>query len=402
MDLEKRLVSGAPCDIYALAGSLFEFHPTVMNADGAEAAGIRCLFVLYGAAYYRHSANLDMLVDRDHPWSRELLKRYNREKHCHAAASVVLQINDAIISDNIIHCRAGDELCVLYESYRFPDRTVSVPLEKWPRELPVADFQVDDRVCLYLGSSGSFNYGHWLVDDLPRAKAWLELRQRMGITCLIVMPSHGAKMNEVRLRSLRMLIDREVEVQFVASDRPFRLRNLHYVTPVSFHPRVKNPAAIHFVRSQALACIPAAREEPWRRLFIARRPPNTRSIVNFNELWSFLAARGFEMIEAEALDFAEQTALFRDARVVVGQMGAAMTNTLFCRPATPLVYLAPIGWTEPFYLDLAAVGGQQYDVLAGAPTSDGPIHLSDFNVSVDHLYHRLTYMGFTEDLLPQV
>lgn len=395
MNFEDLLVSGAPAQIYALPGSLFEFHQ-VADPDRATAAGISHLFELYPANYYRHTAHPDMIVDSGDPWSEHLLESYNAEKHCHCAASVVLLIEDAIIDHSAIYCRKNDHVSILYETFRAPDRA-AIPLSMAALEdVSLAPFQRADRTYLYVGSAGSFNYGHWLVDDLPRAKAWLELRRRSGIDCVVVMPSHGAQMNDVRVRSLRTLIHPLIEVEFIAPDQPCRIANLHFATPVSFHPRIKNPAAIHFVRSRAVANLPEPEGEPSRRLFVARRPPNSRAIINFDGLWTFLEARDFELVEAEDLDFAGQVSLFQNAGIVVGQMGAAMTNTLFCRPATTLIYLAPNGWAEPFYLDLAALGGQHYNILSGPPASQVPPYLSDFTVPVDQLYHRLTYMGVLE------
>lgn len=401
MNFEELLVSGAPAEIYALPGSLFEFHERVMKPGQADAAGIRYLFELYSATYYRHTADRDMMVDADHPWSEELLKKYNGEKHCHASSSVVLHIEDATLEQSTIYCRKKEKRSVLYETFRFPDRANKSLSSTAMGEVEFARFQREDRSYLYLGSSGSFNFGHWLVDDLPRAKAWLELRRRLGISCVLVLPAYSPDINEVRARSLRLLIDPLLEIQFIPPDEPCRIANLYYATPVSFHPRIKNPSAIHFVRSRAATCLPVSDEEPARKLFVARRPPNSRSIVNFDELWAFLAVRGFEMVEAEKVDFAGQVALFQNAQIIVGQMGAAMTSTLFCRPATSLIYLAPIGWAEPFYLDLAALGGQQYNILAGPAASGGPAYLSDFAIPMEHLYHRLTFMGFKEmDALP--
>lgn len=393
MDFVDLLVSGAPARTYAMPGSLFEYHDVVMDEARAPAAGVHALFELYGAAYYRHTASSDMMIDAASAWSSQLLESYNAERHCHAAASLVLQVDDAIIYNSIIYCMAATKAFVLYESYRFPDRAASSLASTPLADVEIADFHQAGRDYLYLGSSGSFNYGHWLVDDLPRAKAWLELRRRRGTRCVMILPTHGPAIDAVRVRSLQVLIDPLIEVQFVPPDRPCRIPNLHYVTPVSYHPRIKTPAAIDFVQSRAASCLPQSQEEPGRRLFVARRPPNSRSIVNFDELWGFLAARGFEMVEAETLDFAGQVALFQQAQIVVGQMGAAMTNTLFCRPGTNLVYLGPTGWAEPFYLDLAAVGGQHYNLLAGPTVNDGPPYLSDFSVPVDHLFHRFAFMG---------
>ena len=399
MSFEERLVSGAPREIYALTGSLLELHETVMDASRAGPAGVHHLFELYGAAYYRHTPNADMIVDGEHPWSAVLLDHYGYEKHCHAVASVVLRIDDAVLLGSVVYCGTGEAAPILYESFRFPDRVGTELAPGSPDDLAFADFQHDGRTYLYLGSLGSFNYGHWLIDDLPRAKAWLELHRRFGIACIVVMPSYNVRIDEIRVQSLRLLIDPLIEVQFIAPDRPCRLRNLHYATPVSYHPRTKNPAAIHFVRSRAAACLPEEGEAT-RKLFVARRPPNSRSIVNFDELWRFLASCGFELVEPEALDFAEQVGLFQKARIVVGQMGAGMTNSLFCRPSTSLIYLTPVGWLEPFYLDLAALGGQQYNILACPPINEGPAHLSDFTVPINHLYHRLAYMGFAEPPQP--
>ena len=396
MNFEERLVSGAPREIYGLPGSLFEFRGSVMDAGGAAPAGIHHLFELYGAAYYRHAPDTDMIVDHEDPWASQLLERYRQDRHCHAAASVVLRIDDAVVNNSVVCCGPGAAAPILYESFRHPDRDGIERLPVSPEDLPFADFQREDRAYLYLGSLGSLNYGHFLVDDLPRAKAWLELRRRSGLTCIVVMPAYGGKIDEVRLQSLRLLIDPAIEVEFILPDRPYRLRNLYYVTPVSFHPRIKSPDALNFLRSRVARYLPAPEGEPAARLFIARRPPHSRAIVNFDELWSFLAGLGFTLVEPETLDFTEQVALFRGARIIIGQMGAGMTTSLFCRPATNLIYLAPTTWKEPFYLDLATLGGQQYNILAGPRAGEDPPHLSDFTVPLVPLYHRLAYMGFAE------
>ena len=395
MDFEERLVSGAPERIYKQAESLFECRDAVLDRGRAVAAGIHYLFELYGAAYYRHTPNPDMMVDGEHPWSVELLRKYVDERHCHAAASVVLRIDDAVVESSVVQCLKDDRASILYESFRFPDRLGCAPPPA-SFDLPRAGFQRRRRAYLYLGSLGSSNYGHWLVDDLPRAKAWLELRRRLGITCILLLPAHGDEIDSLRVRSLRALIHPRIKVRFIPPDQPCRLSGLYFATPVSFHPRIKIPAAIEFVRSRAVACLPRLEDEPTGRLFVARRPPHSRGIVNFDETWALLAARGFRMVEPQEMDFLEQVALFRNARIVVGQMGAAMTNTLFCHPATSLLYLAPLGWTEPFYLDLAALGGQQYNILSGPPADDGPPHLSNFTVPIALLDQRLTSMGFTD------
>jgi hypothetical protein len=396
MNIEELIVSGGSKEIYHLPGSLFEFHDTVMAYGGHNVPGVDYLFNIFDPYYYNHSSSIGMILDRDNEWSKELIEKYNREEHCHAAASAVLKIRNAFIKNSVLYFLNEDRYSILYESYRFPDRAGKVTELIDENSENILQINSNGRSYLYIGSAGSFNYGHWLVDDLPRAKAWLDLRDKMDVIPIILMPSHGDKMNDIRFQSLKELIDPNIEVEFIDPDKTIKISDIYFATPVSFHPRIKNPAAINFVRDQASYYVRKGYREPGRKLFVARRPPNSRSITNFDEVWAFLSARGFEMVEPENLNFVDQVTLFQNAKIVVGQMGAAMTSTMFCQPATPLIYLAPIGWAEPFYLDLAAVGGQHYNILAGPAANDGPAHMSDFSVPLGPLYHRMTYMGYME------
>ena len=94
-----------------------------------------------------------------------------------------------------------------------------------------------------------------------------------------------------------------------------------------------------------------------------------------------LAPLGFTMLDTGSMTFDEQSHAFANASHVVGVMGAAMTNTVFCRAEASVCYLAPEGWTEPFFWDLAAVMGQEYRcVLGRAEGSDLPPQLQDFTI----------------------
>lgn len=58
------------------------------------------------------------------------------------------------------------------------------------------------------------------------------------------------------------------------------------------------------------------------RLFIAWRPPHSRQ-SSISTRHGRCCQCGFRVAEPEELDFLEQIALFRNARIVVGQMRAA-------------------------------------------------------------------------------
>ena len=76
------------------------------------------------------------------------------------------------------------------------------------------------------------------------------------------------------------------------------------------------------------------------KIFVARRSITRRlggkyrALVNEDEVIELLTRRGYTIVEPELLTFEQQVCVFRSARVVVGLGGAAMFNTVFCKPAT--------------------------------------------------------------------
>ncbi len=86
------------------------------------------------------------------------------------------------------------------------------------------------------------------------------------------------------------------------------------------------------------------------------------------------------------MTFEEQVELFSDAAIVVGIMGAAMTNTIFCAPGTPIVHLSCKGWAEPYFWDLAEASGQDYACVYGQPEpGETPPHLASFRIELTYL-----------------
>jgi capsular polysaccharide biosynthesis protein len=170
---------------------------------------------------------------------------------------------------------------------------------------------------------------------------------------------------------------------------------LYFATPVNDHPVAKSPVALdhlgatlqHWSDGLHKEVLAARLRDLWRsgrpglRLFVDRNPKRLRDLLNRNAIRTLLRRWGFRVLNTERMPFDKQVALFSNAGIVVGIMGAGMANTLFCRPGTPVVYLAPETWLEAFYWDLAATRGHPYHVLYG-PTEAGERseHLRDFTI----------------------
>lgn len=101
------------------------------------------------------------------------------------------------------------------------------------------------------------------------------------------------------------------------------------------------------------------------RLSRTRKGGAYRGLINEEELIDALVPLGFTVVEPEYLSFAEQVALFAQARVVVGLGGAAMFNTVFCRPQTQVVTIESTGVFLDAHTNLFSSLGLDYGVIIG-------------------------------------
>ena len=309
--------------------------------------------------------------------------------------SVLVGLDHAVVRKNVVYVRANDRRWCVYESHRPCDRAMAGPLDL---NAPAEPFEGLDGPHLYLGSPGSFNYGHWLIDDMPRLKAVPTLGRRYpGATVTLVLPRHDVQIDAVRANAARTFLrgGPPVAIRFVDPEAARSFSRLYFSTPVNDHPVAKSPDALdhlgatlqHWSDGLHKEVLAARLRDLWRsgrpglRLFVDRNPKRLRDLLNRNAIRTLLRRWGFRVLNTERMPFDKQVALFSNAGIVVGIMGAGMANTLFCRPGTPVVYLAPETWLEAFYWDLAATRGHPYHVLYG-PTEAGERseHLRDFTI----------------------
>lgn len=293
---------------------------------------------------------------------------YLNERGRCIAPCIAVRLREVLIAHNVLYRPAFEDVDVLYESFRDRDRPWTQHLPTDRPAHPVREFAAGGGVLTYLGSAGSLNYGHFLVDDLPRLMPLLD----SGKTVTILLPSVSEQMDAIRIEAIQTIApagnaaDPAVVTRFVDPGEVILCRDLTYVTPATFHPHLKHPAAMQAVRNRMLGALDrTSGSGPATRLFVTRSPARYRRLLNAAAVASLLGDYGFVTIDPEEYGFAEQVALFADAQVVVGTMGAAMTNTLFARTDAALIYLAPTGWQETFFWDLASVLGQRYCVIYG-------------------------------------
>ncbi|RYF15920.1 MAG: glycosyltransferase family 61 protein [Comamonadaceae bacterium] len=102
---------------------------------------------------------------------------------------------------------------------------------------------------------------------------------------------------------------------------------------------VFSPAALDLVRRRAWQSAAAAPARQ-RLIYITRPKGSMRPFVGGEEVERFFAAIGFEILDTGSMTAAEQVRLFSQARCIVGQSGAGITNLVFAPPGCRVIVFA--------------------------------------------------------------
>lgn len=221
---------------------------------------------------------------------------------------------------------------------------------------------------LFMGSAGSFNYGHWLVDDVPALACAGTLWPSNARARVLISSFAYGNIDAVRRDGLTLALgpDRDVDVVHLDQAVAYRVQNINFVTPSSYHPLTKHPASIAYTKSVIHRSIShGSARSAHEKIFVNRDMSWLRHLINIEDLKDVFRSAGYEEVIPESLPLREQWATFGAAHEVVGIMGAAMASTLLSPVGARVGYLAPSGWLEPFFWDLAAMSGHRYAAAHG-------------------------------------
>jgi hypothetical protein len=192
----------------------------------------------------------------------------------------------------------------------------------------------------------SFNWAHFLTEILPKIYLYREHfgNRRVHVIidrdlpetinqCLVeTMPE--------RWRVVQIGIDQTIRIKtgfFISSlgCAPFEYRD---PTMVKYEDSVFCENALRLVREKLIP--PAEKRAKAPEFLYVRRPKGSiRPMAASDELDALMRRFGFTIIEPATHSFREQVELFSNARVVIGQGGAGLMNTLFSPAGCKIVNL---------------------------------------------------------------
>jgi capsular polysaccharide biosynthesis protein len=244
-----------------------------------------------------------------------------------------------------------------------------------------------DARALWITDDWSNGYFHWLADALPRLFVVGELA-----------------------RSLTLLLPGEYErLEFVQSSlKLFELGGIEYVRagevvncerllmPTHTAPSGNyNEGLLHELRAFIFAAYGLSDDvSAHRKVYISRARAAKRKIVNEEEVAGVLVEFGFEVFHFEDYGFEEQVRLASEAKYLISNHGAGLTNMLFMPERGSVLELRRKGERERnWFFNLANTAHLNYYYQTCAPehTSDDP-HTANLFVDTERLRENLSLM----------
>jgi capsular polysaccharide biosynthesis protein len=221
---------------------------------------------------------------------------------------------------------------------RWPDLSglPGARVEEGVTHLAIADAPLSlERAAVFMAWGGNFNYGHFVLDCLPSLVA-LDEQGLLDRFPPIAPPLKAWQRDLIAMAVATPVRELKDDVVHIGAA----------VHATSMDHYLHGPGdLLARTRARILAAAPVPRTRG-RRLYFSRRGHSMRVMINEAALETALRARGFEIVRPERLSAAAQVQMMREAEVVVGPTGAAMTNALFASAGTRIIEIQPENFTS--------------------------------------------------------
>jgi len=159
-------------------------------------------------------------------------------------------------------------------------------------------------------------------------------------------------------------------------ERHLLVENYYFSSPVGPTGCV-NPRSVRWLRD---SFIRHASSYSTPEYFFVKRTGKTRGIKNQQELCDYFLSIGWGVIDLERLSFSEQIAWFSNAKAIVAEHGAGLTNLLWCRPECRVMELCADNFLNGCYEGIAICCGLRHEFRI-FPAN----HLSLMHVELDEI-----------------
>lgn len=248
------------------------------------------------------------------------------------------------------------------ETSRFHEGANAALLERYGPDavtfrLPADQLRIDGD-CALITQQGDHNWGHWLVDVLPRIKV---VRQLLPEITLVVSDAvaGGAELLEQAGIDLRGVIRYNPRKTVLTADRIF----------VPSFPRFAN--AFSPLAADIFPSLSSFEKSACRKLYVTRSGTGPGStLFNHEEIEVLFVRNGFEVVSPESLSVAAQLSLFAQASQIAGEYGSGLHNSIFSPPGIPVLCLQSEAMKQFVQAGIGAVMRQPTGFVFGQGRAD--------------------------------
>lgn len=239
---------------------------------------------------------------------------------------------------------------------------------------------------LNLRKRGEQNYGHWLIECLPKFDYLQQLDGEVGI----LAPNLNNQMNLVVDASLKASgASPDMVILKMERKEIRRFKSLTIVDGLTHHGTYMAPQVVHFNERLRAGVKGAGMQK-----VLLLRDSTTRCISNIEHLTSALKKLGFSAVNPGQLDWDGQIAALKDANSIIGVMGAEMTNIVYANEGANILNIAPASMPDTFFHFLSVHKNQTYHEFRCK--TEGPIQdrVSPMHVDVDEICEIVRSLSF--------
>ncbi|MEI8216423.1 MAG: glycosyltransferase 61 family protein [Eubacteriales bacterium] len=221
------------------------------------------------------------------------------------------------------------------------------------------------------------NYFHWMVECLPKMLMIMEYKKFLGIPILLKENLHPNLMY-----ALRILTGESYPIIEIEGGAIYNIKKLVYPSDLS---RIMDKYTCDYIMGTDIVL-----SQKWirkvrelllsngnssnctnivkRKLYLCRHNAEYRKLLNEEEIEIGLLKLGYEIINTATCNFQFQQELFKQAEIVIGPTGAAITNMMLSPKDTKFIVLISDHKSTKFSLweQLAEISGMQLKFCIGS------------------------------------
>lgn len=210
-----------------------------------------------------------------------------------------------------------------------------------------------DNACLSITNGWADSYYHFTLECLPK----LYLMRDFIEKSTLIFPSkltsfHKQWFDILNIHNIRLINEDEIVKAQVAITSNFSARDLnhhHLITPD--------------FRDWVLSKIKQNKTTYYKKIFIGRKNPKFRILLNKENVIKMLNNYGFVYLEMEDFLVEEQVRIFNNAQQIICLHGAALSNICFCKPNTKIIDLMHEDFKQWCFLKLAIILNLNYSII---------------------------------------